>query len=72
MITPQHLSKIDQNTKALADVVSAYTRQLLAEEIFSESILASLVLNYQIMMLNILDIFEAGYVDKEDNSDDIG
>ena len=65
-------AKLDQNTKLLSEMVSIYTRELLAEKTFPESMLTSLVLNYQVMMINILDIFdtETDY-DEDDNNDSV-
>jgi len=64
-------ARIDQNTKLLAEMVSVYSRELSREkQTFSESILTSLLLNYQVMMINILDIFDAAYIDDEDDDKD--
>jgi len=66
-----HKAKLDQNTKLLSEMVSIYTRELLAEKSFSESMLTSLVLNYQVMMINTLDIFDVETVyDHNDDEDD--
>ena len=63
-------AKLDQNTKLLSEMVSIYTRELLAEKTFPESMLTSLVLNYQVMMINILDIFDTETDYDEDDNDD--
>ena len=65
-----HRAKLDQNTKLLSEMVSIYTRELAAEKTFSASILTSLVLNYQVMMINILDIFDTE-TDYDDNDDSV-